>query len=340
MDAFATEIRQQPEALYALAAFYADAGQVRLQAAAHHLTAPLLTGMGASYHAAATMMPYWHHLGIGGMVMEATDVINYGDWQRRHTNTVIYLSQSGASAEVRPLVEGLNADHRLIGVTNDEASPLAEQSTIVLPLHAGQETLVACKTHVNSLALLWLLGRHAAGCVDGHEIAILDTVADHIAALLARETAISAQWMDALAGAERLIFVGHGPHAVTARHCAMMAAEWAKRAALSLSVGALRHGFIEIVQPGDGIVVFAPPGAGAASARALATELAGYGARVLVIAQGETYTAGDAPPAIGEEDWLSPLLDVIPAQLFVHALAAASGVPRGFQRIRKVTTQL
>jgi len=133
--------------------------------------------------------------------------------------------------------------------------------------------------------------------------------------LLARDTAIAAQWLGALGDAERLIFVGHGPRAVTARHCAMMAAEWAKRAVLALSVGAFRHGFVEIVRPG-------------------------YGGRVLVVAQGETYTAANVPRADGEEQWLSPLLDVIPAQLFVHALAAASGVPPGFRRISKVTTQL
>ncbi|MDQ2787752.1 MAG: hypothetical protein M3Y58_22415 [Chloroflexota bacterium] len=72
----------------------------------------------------------------------------------------------------------------------------------------------------------------------------------------------------ALDDAERLIFVGLGTHAVKARHCAMMAAEWAKRAVLALSVDAFRHGFVEIVRPGDGIVVFDSPGAGAASARA------------------------------------------------------------------------
>jgi len=340
MDAFATEIRQQPEALHTLATFYADAGRTRLDEAARDLTAPLLTGMGASYHAAAIMVQYWHHLGVGGTAMEATDVINYGEWQRRHTNAVIYLSQSGASAEVLPLTDGLSHDHTLIGVTNDELSPLARRATLVLPLLAGRETLVACKTYVNALALLWLLGRRAAGRTDGHEVTTLARVADGIAALLARDTAIAAQWLGALGDAERLIFVGHGPHAVTARHCAMMAAEWAKRAVLSLGVGAFRHGFVEIVRPGDGIVVFAPPGAGAASARALAGELAGYGGRVLVVAQGETYTAVDVPRADGEEQWLSPLLDVIPAQLFVHALAAASGVPPGFQRISKVTTQL
>ncbi len=340
MDAFYTEMHQQPEALRTLARFYADAGRARLATAARSISAPLLTGMGASYHAAAAMLPYWHHLGIGGAAAEATDLIYYGDWQRAHAGAVVYLSQSGASAEVAPLADRLPHGATLIGVTNDATSLLARRAAQVLPIVAGAETLVACKTYINSLAALWLLGRGAAGVTDGSEMVALDAIADRIATVLARGEAITARWLEALGDAERLVFVGHGPQAITARHGAMMAAEWAKRSVLAMGVGAFRHGFIEIVQPGDGGVVFASPGAGAASARALAAEIGAYGGRTLVVVQGETYTPADAPRTDSGEQWLSPLLDVIPAQLFVHALAAASGVPPGFRRISKVTTQL
>lgn len=340
MDAFYTEMHQQPEALRTLARFYGDEGRTRLATAARSIGAPLLTGMSASYHAAAAMLPYWHHLGIGGAAVEATDLINYGDWQRAHTDAVVYLSQSGASAEVAPLADRLPHRATLIGVTNDAESLLARRAAQVLPIVAGPETLVACKTYVNSLATLWLLGRSAAGVIDGGEMATLDAIAERIAALLAHGEAIAARWLEALGDAERLVFVGHGPQAITARHGAMMAAEWAKRSVLSLGIGAFRHGFIEIVQPGDGVVIFASPGTGAASARALVAEIGAYGGRIVVVTHGETDPALETPPADGDEEWLSPLLDVIPTQLFIRALATKGGVPPGFRQITKVTTQL
>lgn len=343
MNTFATEMREQPAALRDLAAFYGgDAGRTQLVAAARTLSAsaPLLTGMGASYHAAAAMLPYWHALGVGGAVVEATDLLNYSAAMLSGARSVVYLSQSGRSAEVAPTIERLSSHTPLIGITNNADSPLGQGAAHPLPLVAGGETYVACKTYVNSLALLWLLGRAIAGATDGTESDTLTALADRLAALLADGEAIASRWLDALADAPRLIYVGHGPHAFTARQCAMIAAEWAKRDVLFMGVGAFRHGFIEIVQPGDGVVVFAPPGPTASSARALAHEIAGYGGRVLVVSHGETFSPHDAPTANDRAEWLAPLADVIPAQLFVHDLALRRGIAPAFRYIAKVTTTL
>ncbi len=345
MNAFATEMREQPAALRDLANRYGgDEGRARLVAAARAISAsalsPLLTGMGASYHAAAAMLPYWHALGAGGAVAEATDLLNYGAATLSGAGAMVYLSQSGRSAEVAPMIGRLPAGVPLVGITNDPDSPLGRGAAHALPLVAGGETYVACKTYVNSLALLWLLGREVAGATDGTEGDTLAALAGRIDALLAEGEATAARWLDTLADAPRLIFVGHGPHAFTARQCAMMAAEWAKRDVLFMGIGAFRHGFVEIVQPGDGMVVFAPPGPAAASARALADEIAGYGGRVLVVSHGETSGPHDAPATSERDEWLAPLLDVIPAQLFVHDLALRHGIAPGFRYIAKVTTAL
>jgi len=341
VDAFYTETREQPQALRDLVAYYASTeGETRLTAAARALSEPLLTGMGASYHAALTMLPYWHHLGIGGAVIEATDLLNYGEWSLAQARSIVYLSQSGASAEVVPVAARVPQETPLLGITNDAESPLARAAAQVLPLMAGTESFVACKTYVNSLAVLWLLGRHAASMIDGSEAATLTSIADGIAATLADADAIAAQWLEAFGDAPRLVFVGHGPHAATARQCAMMTAEWAKREVLSMGVGAFRHGFIEVIQPGDGVMIFAPPGVSAASTHDLAREVATYGARVRIVAHGNTYGVTDVPLADNRDEWLSPLRDVIPAQLFVHALATYRAVPPGFRYISKVTTRL
>src|SRR5258706_282108 len=69
-----------------------------------------------------------------------------------------YISQSGASAEVAPVLDGLSPAARVTALTNDAGSPLARRAQAVLPLLAGDEQTVATKTFANSVAALWLLG--------------------------------------------------------------------------------------------------------------------------------------------------------------------------------------
>jgi glucosamine--fructose-6-phosphate aminotransferase (isomerizing) len=246
---------------------------------------------------------------------------------------LVYVSQSGSSGEIEPLFANLPSNTATIGITNNPQSLLGQRAGTVLPLCAGEEYTVATKTFLNTLALLNLLS--------GVEIDTLRQVREQIAALLASSEATSALWLETLADAQNLYFLGHGLHAVTARHCAMMFGEWAKRPVAHASIGAFRHGYIEAVEPRMGVVIFAPPGIGQSSALALAGELAGYGAAVLVVENGHTRRFNDSPrgDALGDE-YLSPMLDVIPAQLCSEALARLAGFPLGFRYINKVVTKL
>jgi fructoselysine-6-P-deglycase FrlB-like protein len=122
---------------------------------------------------------------------------------------------------------------------------------------------------------------------------------------------------------------------------AMMLSEWARVPALGTGAGAFRHGLIEIVEPGVGVVLFAAPGPGYASTCALAEELRGYGATVLIVEHGRSRAVGERAPAplVGDE-FLAPLLDIVPVQLFTAALAVARGAGTSFRHISKVVTQI
>ena len=343
------DIAQQPTALRAVIDYYqSSAGAARL-AAAPIGRAPILTGMGASYHAALAIVPYFHSLGIPALAIEATDLLFYSQALLQDGRPLIFISQSGASAEVAAIAEMLPAGTALLAVTNDAESLLAQRAQLVLPTLAGKESGVATKTYLNCMAVLWLLARRWGGALNGEEArSALEQVAAEIARLVADAAATAACWLDALGGVptdgaavERLVFAGHGPHVSTARQAAMMLAERARVAAIGMGVGALRHGPIEIAQPDLGAVIFASPGRSSESAIALAGELAGYGARVLIVEHGRTRNPGEAPvAAFGIDEFLAPLLDVIPAQIFADALARKLGVGPGFRYIGKVVTRL
>jgi hypothetical protein len=62
---------------------------------------------------------------------------------------------------------------------------------------------------------------------------------------------------------------------------------------------------------------------------------------VLIVEHGRTRSLDEASNTVlGIDEFLAPLLDVIPAQIFADALARKLGVGPGFRYIGKVVTRL
>ena len=337
------EILEQPAALQrVIDAYTGPAGRERWAQLRAGGARPVLVGMGASYHSALLGTHFLERQGLAATAHEATDLL-----QAEHSpvlqqaSALVYVSQSGASGEVLPLLERLAPGTPIIALTNDEHSPLAQRAHRVLPLYAGEEQTVASKTYVNTVALLWLLAARWSGAADDRADRALVAAHARIVGLLAQGEALAQRWVRQLGAAKPLIFLGSGAQAVTARQCAMTAMEWLKAPALSASVGAFRHGPLEIVEPGVGAVVFAAPGPAYASTLRLAEELDRYGATVLLVESGQTRALDE--PATEDTDFeaaLAPLVDVVPVQLFVEALARERGLPGEFRHITKVTTHV
>jgi glucosamine--fructose-6-phosphate aminotransferase (isomerizing) len=346
MNGFYQDILEQPAALRSLLSLYNPATGKALPAIPAP-AAPLLTGMGSSYHAALAASICMHSRGIRAQAMETNHLIYYGGPILNRCREVIYLSQSGASGEVIPFIDRLECGRVLLAITNDTTSPLAVRADHVLSLSVQQETLVACKTYLNSLALLWLLIRLWTGETDGNEHAALESVAGGLEALIAQEREINAAWLDFLGDASTIICTGHGPHVATALQAAQTLAEWCKVPAIGLSAGSLRHGFIEVAGPGVGAIIFSGDGPAQAASRRLAQELAGYGARSVLVENGVSQFMPPREPQLPLtastaklDEFLALLLDILPVQLFSVALAQQRGLPPRFRYLDKVVNDL
>ena len=335
------ELKQQPGALRDLAAYYQDrkrlAGLDQLPPAG----SLLLTGMGASYHAGLIAALHLGTLGFESRTVEAIDLLNYYLPTVKAGQILVYISQSGLSGEVAPILNQLVPEIFLVAITNNPDSPLAIRSQVILPLTAGTETLIAGKTYVNSLALLWLAARAWTGNLDGREHSMLLQVADQVEVILAQAKTVQERFLGFFEDVHELLFLGHGPQAVTAREAAMTLSEWAKQTANYSGIGAYRHGFIESVAPGMGVVVFAEPGTGYDSSIGVAGELMGYGAKVLLVQNGAVNILTEKLATVKPVDkFLTPILDIIPVQLYAEALARQLGIEPGFRHISKVVTTL
>jgi glutamine---fructose-6-phosphate transaminase (isomerizing) len=343
MNGFYLDIMDQPTSLRRLTDFYQSDQAEKLGSALPAPQFPVLTGMGASFNAASIAALNLQSMGSPALAIEAADLLNYNMALLQRCSPLIYISQSGKSGEVIPILEACPPELPIVAVTNDLDSPLARRAKVTFPLLAGTEKYVATKTYLNSLATLWLLVRHWQG--QQIDLAPLHQVIGQSETILPQNEAIAAQWLEKFANVEQLMFLGHGPHAITARHCAMMLSEWAKQSALAMSIGAFHHGTIEIVKPGLGAIIFTPPNNDKTrtSALELAADLEQYGVRVLLVENGLTRNLAEpnrADSNQGIDEILSPLLDVIPVQLFIEVLARQRGLEPGFRFISKIVTRL
>jgi glucosamine--fructose-6-phosphate aminotransferase (isomerizing) len=328
------ELYQQPQALRDMIAHYRGAGGGSLRALGPRPALPIFTGLGASYHAAWIAALHLQHLGCPALSIETSDLVNYAPALIRDGSTVVSISQSGASGEVVELAGRMPADARLIVLTNDPASELGRAAALTLPLCAGAETLIASKTLTNTLALVWLLVHQWGGMADTHELETLDVLAERVEERLADPRG-AGRLMEMLDPDRGLMFVGHGPHAATARHASMMLAEWPKVPSQSFGLAAFRHGFIEAVRPDVGVIAFSS-GSQRASVERLAGELTEYGARVMLMEAGKVRDVGEERQPADLPDFLIPILDIITLQHLAVRLAEDRGVEPGFRFISKV----
>lgn len=331
------EIADQPRALNELMRCYASPEGRGLLDRIPQGGRVLFTGMGASFHAAMIGADLCRAEGVDGSCAPASEVIGWPIENVNLYDRVIYLSQSGASGEVLPLLE--KADHsRLIAITNNPDSPLGKSAALTLPLCAGEENWIASKTYLNSLALLRLV----TGCLLC-EPTDLDPILDEIKkarqrsqVILEARVSLSQRWLSLIGAGGRLVNLGSGLQAISARQSALMLAEWAKQSSLACSIDEFRHGLIESIDQDAIVLVFQSSCRQTAFDDARIDQLHETGARVIRVRDGLPLAWGEpVKPATGIEYSLSPLLDATAAQTLCLSLAARND-QTGFRFIQKI----
>lgn len=249
---------------------------------------------------------------------------------------VIGVSQSGAGADIGEVIARARRSGALTAaITNTPDSPLAGGAEHVLFCDAGVERAVAAtKTYTTTLALLALL---AAEWSDHRE---LREGLEHIEAAAARALAVEEPIRDlarTLIHAERLLSVARGLHLCTAIEAALKIAETSLTAAQAFSTADLLHGPIASVAPNTPCLVFAPKGRTAAHVGEVIGKLEEKRARVLLLAGEGVGEDAVLPLADPGTELLSPLVDILPAQLLAYHLTVARGLdpdsPRGLTKV-------
>jgi glucosamine--fructose-6-phosphate aminotransferase (isomerizing) len=255
---------------------------------------------------------------------------------------VVGISQSGQSPDiVSVLKEGRKQGCPTLTITNAVNSPLAKESDWVIDIQAGAEKAVAAtKTYTAELTAIAMLSV-ALQDDPGAGIEALKKVPDWIADVLQQDAAIE-QIAQRYRYMDQCIVLGRGYNYATAFEWSIKMKELAYVVADAYSSADFKHGPIAIVDRGFPVMVIVPDGAVFEDMLTLVKKLReDHLAEVLVISnQQAALNLAQSPIRIPQEvpEWLSPLVCIVPAQLFTYHLTVGKGFSTETPRwITKVT---
>lgn len=256
---------------------------------------------------------------------------------------VIGISQSGQSPDiVSVLTEGKRQGCPTLAITNDTNSRLAQAADYVIPLHADPEKAVAAtKSYTASLASLALI----SGMFSGNHDHLHDL--ERIPELM--ELTFDAL-RDSMNHVERYVFMQHcavlgrGYNYSTTFEVALKIKELNRIVAEPYSSADFRHGPIATVSNNFPVILVAPRGAISDDIAELLARLKRLQAELLVISddQGLLRQANLALPIPeGLPEWLTPLVAILPGQMFAMQLTKEKGLnPDQPEGLTKVTETL
>jgi glucosamine--fructose-6-phosphate aminotransferase (isomerizing) len=260
---------------------------------------------------------------------------------RLNNALVVGVSQSGQSPDiVSVLEEGRRQKCLTIAITNVPDSPLARAADFVLDIQAGSEKAVAAtKTYTAELMSVAMISAALSNSNERwSELASVSIWAEqtldldeHIARMTQRYRYMS-----------RCVVLGRGFNYATAFEWALKLKELTYLIAEPYSTADFQHGPIAMVEGGFPVLAVAPSGRVHDTMRDMLTRLRKQRDAELVLISDDTDVLALAqspiqlPPQIPE--WLTPLVSIIPAQLFACHLTEVKGYDTEKPRnITKVT---
>ncbi len=260
---------------------------------------------------------------------------------RLNNALVVGVSQSGQSPDiVSVLEEGRRQGCLTLAITNIPDSPLAQAAEFVLDIQAGSEKAVAAtKTYTGELMAIAMISAALNNSKERwNELASVSKWAEQTLAL-DQEIAQMAQRYRYMS---QCVALGRGFNYATAFEWALKLKELTYLIAEPYSSADFQHGPIAMVEGGFPVLAVAPSGKVYASMRDMVTRLRKErNAELVVISdEADVLTLAQSPiqlpPHIPE--WLTPLVSIIPAQLFACHLTTVKGYdPEEPRNLTKVT---
>jgi glucosamine--fructose-6-phosphate aminotransferase (isomerizing) len=346
------EIYEQPAALDRTLALYLAGKSLKPEVASMLAGWPnpageiLIAASGSSRHSGLYAEILLEDLcGLAVDVEYASEYSCRGGQDLRHPS-VLVLSQSGETSDtLAALEEARLRGQKTLAITNHPASTMAHLADVSMSLAAGVEKAIpATKSFTCQLAVLYLLALYEGARLGRMNAAALSERIEELLAVCGKIEAALDGWREQMAAlaskyksAITFLYLGRGIHYAIAREGALKLKEASYVHAEGYPVGELKHGPNALVSDRVPLVVLATVDRALEASvlryektMQLLSDMKTQGAKVIAIANSDdteiAALASDCvrvPPA---SEYLLPILEVVPLQLFSYFMALEHGV--------------
>ena len=296
----------------------------------------ILTSCGTGYHAALVGEYLIEALAHVPCEVEFASEFRYRNMPMDKDTLVFAVSQSGETIDTLAAVrESLRKGHRTLGICNNVASTIARECGAGVYMHAGPEICVAAtKTFTSQLTVFALIAlllgriRHQSSSEGLQIIKAMEAIPGQIERVLEQSDRIK-EIAEKYAGAKGMLFMGRQYNYPVALEGALKMKELTYIQSEGHPSAELKHGFIALIEPDMPSVFIAPDDAMFESNLNSIEQVKARRGPVIAIGtegrKGLEHVADDVIYIPRCPDYLSPLLTVVPLQLFAYHTAVHLG---------------
>ena len=283
---------------------------------------------GTSYHASLTGKYLIESLaGIPTDVILASE-FKYSANTLNDKTLVIFISQSGETADSLKALDVANETSVTLGIVNVAGSAITRRAQYVIQTQAGPEIGVAAtKTYVAQLTAIYLFA--ALVSKNSELLNELDRVPDFIDESLTNDSLVQ-ELSRRYNYARDFFYLGRGYAYPTALEGALKLKEITYIHGEGYAAGELKHGPLALIDEGIPVVVIIPPGDNYRKTMSNLEEVKSRGANVLAIGSDmdESLKAkADAVIPINNDvkEIIAPLVYIVPLQLMAYYITLEKG---------------
>lgn len=332
MSIFMQDCSEQPSAVRKL---IACSEETKKKASLFKPRNILMLGMGASYYAGLYAALYGINVGLNCRCEELSEVLWY--WNEKSFeayDTIVLISQSGETVELKRLLERFSINKKCILITNNSESSVAkflgEERTF--QIHAGHERAMgSTKTFVNSiLTSLLILSQWTERELN------LEGLDLHLERVLQLDIT---DYIESVAANQQLVLVGRGFSVPILRMAQLTLAEVARFNSSWYSGGGFRHGAMELLVGGTIVTIVHLEGKTQHLTAKMLRDLSTFDS-IWTITNTQTASKKKIELVGGLEEELAALPVIVVFQRLADELAHRRGYPSGVGVIAsKVTSE-
>jgi len=297
----------------------------------------VLVAAGTSHHAALVAKYAIERWARVSVEVDISSEYRYRDPIVEIGTLVIGVSQSGETIDtIQATREAQRRGARVVAISNIVDSSLAREADAVIYTRAGLEVSVAStKAFVAQVAALELFALRLAqlrGTLPASDIDALflglNAVSGQIANTLERREHVEHVAADLL-GSHDFFFLGRHVGFPTALEGALKLKELTYLHAEGYPAGELKHGPLALIEPGVVVVAVATDPAMHEKILSNLAEVKARGASVVAVATDDDVSIGAVADYVlrvpATEPMFTPMIDIVPLQLFAYSMARGLG---------------